>query len=150
MTTELTAWFNEHVARGSLIRFAVAGGFNSLVFFVAWHGLLVIFSDTDVRFLWAVCWGATGVLAHFVHRWFTFDKRKSVRWTLPTSIPVYGTSLVGSSITIGWRSSVAPGQLRLMGIVNLLAWGVVIWLLMRLFVFQFTTTTHASQGHPAE
>ena len=28
-----------------------------------------------------------------------------------------------------------------MGIVNLLAWGVVIWLLMRLFVFQFTTTT---------
>ena len=137
MTTELTAWFNEHVARGSLIRFAVAGGFNSLVFFVAWHGLLVIFSDTDVRFLWAVCW-------------FTFDKRKSVRWTLPTSIPVYGTSLVGSSITIGWLSSVAPGQLRLMGIVNLLAWGVVIWLLMRLFVFQFTTTTHASQGHPAE
>ena len=150
MTTELTAWFNEHVARGSLIRFAVAGGFNSLVFFVAWHGLLVIFSDGDVRFLWAVCWGATGVLAHFVHRWFTFDKRKSVRWTLPTSVPVYGTSLVGSSITIGWLSSVAPGQLRLMGIVNLLAWGVVIWLLMRLFVFQFTTTTHASQGHPAE
>ena len=95
--------------------------------------------------------GGNQHLAHFVHRWFTFDNRKPIRWTLPTSIPVYGTSLVGSSITIGWLSiRLAPGQLRLMGLVNLLAWGVIIWLLMRLFVFQFTTTTHASPTHPAE
>ena len=113
-------------------------------------GMLVMFSDGDVRILWGVCWGVTGVLAHFVHRWFTFDKRRSVRWTLPTSIPVYGSSLVGSSITIGWLSSSFPGQLRLMGIVNLLVWGVAIWLMMRLFVFQFTSTAHASQERPAE
>ena len=150
MMTERTAWLDERIARGSLIRFAIAGGFNSFVFFVAWHGMLVMFSDGDVRILWGVCWGVTGVLAHFVHRWFTFDKRRSVRWTLPTSIPVYGSSLVGSSVTIGWLSSSFPGQLRLMGIVNLLVWGVAIWLMMRLFVFQFTSTTHASQERPAE
>ena len=150
MMTERAVWLDERIARGSLIRFAIAGGFNSLVFFVAWHGLLVMFSDGDVRILWGVCWGVTGVLAHFVHRWFTFDKRRSVRWTLPTSIPVYGSSLIGSSITIGWLSSSFPGQLRLMGIVNLLVWGVIIWLMMRLFVFQFTSTAHASRERPAE
>ena len=34
--------------------------------------------------------GLTGVMAHFVHRWYTFDSHKSIAWTLPTAVPVYG------------------------------------------------------------
>ena len=81
--------------------------FNSLVF-VAWHGLLVIFSDGDVRFLGCVL-GGNRCFAHFVHRWFTFDKRKSVRRIANINSGLrykFGRS----SITIGWLSSVAPGR----------------------------------------
>ena len=53
-------------------------------------------------------WGLTGLLAHFVHRLYTFDNHKSLAWTLPAAIPVYVGSLVGSSMTIGWLSEKYP------------------------------------------
>jgi len=70
-----------------------------------------------------------------------------VRWTLSTAVPVYVASLVGSSISIGWLSITYATDVRLMGLLNLLAWGLIVWLLMRLFVFQYSTTEHASQEH---
>ena len=150
MTTEFMTRFDRLVPRGTLVRFGIAGGFNSVLFFFSWTALMAAFSSADVRLLWGLCWGATGVLAHFVHRSFTFDNRKPVRWTLTTALPVYFTSLAGSSITIGWLASAFPGQLYWMGAANLLAWGVIIWLMMRWLVFQFTPTPHASQALQAE
>jgi len=157
MTTDLLAWLDERVPRGSLIRFSMAGGFNSVIFFLCWTLLLAAFSGVDVRILWGVCWGSTGVLAHYVHRWFTFDDRKPVSWTLPTAIPVYITSLVGSSVSIGWLAETFGGDVRPLGIMNLLAWGVIVWLLMRSWVFQYAgqpqtsaPTEHASPAHQEE
>ena len=150
MTTDALAWLDQRVPRGSIIRFSIAGGFNSFLFYVCWAGLMLMLADADVRILWGICWGATGVLAHFVHRWFTFDDRKPVAWTLSTAVPVYVSSLVGSSITIGWLSTTYATDVRLMGLLNLLAWGVIVWLLMRLFVFQYSPTAHGSQEHQAE
>jgi len=107
--------------------------------------------QTDVRLLWGVAWGLTGILAHFVHRWFTFDNHKSVAWTLPTAVPVYLGSLLGSSLTIGWLTTRFPERVHLMGVANMLAWGVLIWFTLRTFVFQFTPVkAHASQEHQAE
>lgn len=97
-----------------------------------------------------VCWGATGVFAHYVHRWFTFDDRKPVSWTLPTAVPVYIISLGGSSLTIGWLDDLFAEDIRLLGMVNLLAWGIVIWLMLRVLVFQYSSTAHASQARPEE
>ena len=145
MTTRALTRLDELVPRGSLIRFSIAGGFNSAIFFLCWAALLAVFSKTDVRLLWGLCWGSTGVFAHFVHRSFTFDDRKPVSWTLSTTIPVYTISLVGSSASIGWLAGYFPEDVRLLGIVNLLAWGVIVWLMMRFWVFQYTSTAHASQ-----
>lgn len=145
MTTRALTRLDELVPRGSLIRFSIAGGFNSAIFFFCWAALLAVFSNTDVRFLWGLCWGSTGVFAHFVHRSFTFDDRKPVSWTLSTAIPVYTISLVGSSASIGWLAGNFPEDIRLLGIVNLLVWGVIVWLMMRFWVFQYTSTAHASQ-----
>ena len=149
MTTDGWTWLDQRVPRGSIVRFSIAGGFNSFLFYVCWAGLLAMLTDADVRILWGICWGVTGVLAHFVHRWFTFDDRKPVVWTLFTAVPVYFTSLVGSSITIGWLSTTYATDVRLMGLFNLLGWGVIVWLLMRLLVFQYTSTEHESQEHRA-
>ena len=158
MTTNTLAWLDERVPRGSLIRFSMAGGFNSVIFFLWWTLLLAAFSDADVRILWGLCWGTTGVFAHFVHRWFTFDDRKPVSWTLPTAVPVYITSLVGSSASIGWLAEAFPEDVRILGIVNLLAWGVIVWLMMRIWVFQYAAgqeltpapTEHASPARQEE
>ena len=98
------------------------------------------------------------MFAHFVHRWFTFDDRKPVSWTLPTAVPVYIISLVGSSASIGWLAEAFPEDIRILGIVNLLAWGVIVWLMMRIWVFQYAAgqeqtpapTEHASPARQEE
>ena len=137
--------------RGSLIRFGLAGGFNSSVFYLAWTASMWALPSVDLRLLWGVMWGLTGLMAHFVHRIFTFDNHKPLAWTLPTSIPVYVGSLVGSSLTIGWLSERFPDDLYWMGLANLLAWGVLIWFVMRTLVFQFSSVTeHGSPTHQAE
>ena len=154
MTTDSSEveWLKKWAPRGSLQRFGLAGGFNSLAFFLLWELLLALASEVDIRYLWGFAWGSSGVMAHFVHRHFTFDGRKSMRWTLPTALPVYGLSLVGSSITIGMLTEAFPNNLRWLGLLNLLAWGLLIWLAMRLFVFQFQgeSTSHVSQEQQAE
>jgi len=146
MTTEDNpfAWLDPWAPRGSIQRFAVAGGFNSALFWVMWEVSLVLLVSIDLRILWGTAWGITGVLAHFVHRAFTFDNHRSVKLTLPASIPVYAGSLVGSSYTIGVLSELAPQWLRLLGLVNMLAWGLAIWLTMRVFVFRFDPSRHQS------
>ena len=150
MTIDAMAWLDERVPRGSLVRFSMAGGFNSLIFYLTWVMLLAMFAGTDVRLLWGACWGATGVFAHYVHRWFTFDDRKPVSWTLPTAVPVYIISLGGSSLTIGWLDDLFSEDVRLLGVANLLVWGVIVWLMLRVLVFQYSPTEHASRARPEE
>ena len=150
MTIDSLSWLDEYIPRGSIVRFSIAGAFNSAIFYLCWALLLVGFSTVDVRLLWGLCWGVTGVLAHFVHRWFTFDDRKPVSWTLPTAVPVYLFSLVGSSASIGWMAETFSADVRILGILNLLAWGIIVWLMMRLWVFQYSSTVHASPTHQEE
>ena len=131
------ALFNRLAPRGSLQRFGIAGSVNSATFFVAWELFLWAFTNTDVRVLWGIAWGMTGIMAHFVHRLYTFDNRKPVKWTIATSMPTYLFSLIGSSYTIGILAETYPEDIRWLSILNLLAWGFVIWLMMRIFVFQY-------------
>lgn len=148
MTIDFQTLHGRFVPKGSLIRFGLAGAFNSAVFFIAWTVSMAILPEVDVRILWGTFWGLTGVLAHFVHRWYTFDNHKSLAWTLPAAIPVYVGSLLGSSLSIGWLSERYPNQIEWMGLPNMLCWGILIWLTMRVFVFQFTP--HASQEDHTE
>ena len=133
--------FNGLIPRGSLQRFALAGGFNSGVFFLLWEFLRLFLTDdsTGIRIAWGVAWGATGFMAHFVHRWFTFDKRKSIQWTIGASFGAYIFSLVGSTYTIGLFAAQPEEILRWLGVANLINRGIVIWAIMRLFVFQYKT-----------
>jgi hypothetical protein len=143
--------FERLAPRGSLIRFGIAGAFNSSIFFVGWTVTMVLFTSVDVRVLWGIAWGVTGVLAHFVHRAFTFDDHMPLSWTLPTAVPVYIGSLVGSSLSLGWLDEAFPKAIHWMGVVNMLVWGLMIWATMRLVVFRFSPpTTHGSQESQGE
>ena len=151
MTTDLITVHGRFAPRGSLGRFALAGAFNSGVFYASCTISMFLLPGVDVRILWGTFWGLTGVMAHFIHRWYTFDNHKPLAWTLPAAIPVYVGSLVGSSITIGWLSERYPGQIEWMGLPNMLCWGVLIWLTMRVFVFQFSPSIqHVSQEDQME
>ena len=133
-------WYLSRVApRGSLQRFALAGAFNSIIFFVLWELFRFFASDTkvSVQFSWGAAWALTSFIAHFAHRWFTFDKRKSVQWTIGSSTGAYAFSLTGSTYTIGLVASQGGQTLRLLGIANMIAWGLIIWAIMRIFVFQY-------------
>lgn len=131
--------FNRLVPRGSLQRFALVGGFNSGVFFLLWEFLRLFLSDdsTGIRIAWGAAWGTTGLMAHFVHRWFTFDNRKSLQWTIGASFGTYVFSLVGSTYTIGLFANQPEETLRWLGLANLLSWGIIIWAMMRILVFQY-------------
>jgi putative flippase GtrA len=89
------------VPRGTIRRFTIFGGFNTLLFWILWEILVFIspligFSNT---FAWALGWFVSSVSAHFVHRYFTFDGRKDVRHTTIASLSVYAFGLVGSRLT---------------------------------------------------
>ena len=133
--------FNRLAPRGSLQRFGLAGGFNSGVFFLLWEFLRRFLSDdsTGIRIAWGAAGGTTGLMAHFVHRWFTFDNRKSLQWTIGASFGTYVFSLVGSTYTIGLFANRPEETLRWLGLANLLSWGIIIWAMMRLLVFQYKT-----------
>ena len=131
--------------RGSLGRFGLAGGFNSAVFYIAWTVSMFLFPRVDVRILWGTFWGLTGIMAHFVHRWYTFDNHKSLRWTLPTAYQ-FTWQVCTAQVYNRMVEGEFPEQIVWLGIPNLLFWGVIIWLTMRIFVFQFSSSRpHASQ-----
>jgi len=141
ISMESESKFSNAVPRGSLLRFGLAGAFNSLIFFILWE-LLRFFTSNDkasIQFAWGVAWALASFLAHFVHRWFTFDKRKSVQWTIGSSTIAYAFSLTGSTYTIGLAATQNSGTLRMLGILNMLVWGLIIWAIMRLLVFQYRT-----------
>ncbi|MAI40473.1 MAG: hypothetical protein CMA09_04170 [Euryarchaeota archaeon] len=138
---ESESTFSNVAPRGSLQRFGLAGAFNSLIFFILWE-LFRFFSSNDkasIQFAWGAAWGLASFLAHFVHRWFTFDKRKSVQWTIGSSTIAYALSLTGSTYTIGLAATQNSGTLRMLGILNMLVWGLIIWAIMRILVFQYKT-----------
>ena len=136
---ESESFLSRFAPRGSLQRFALAGAFNSIIFFVLWELFRFFVSDSkeSVQFAWGAAWALTSFIAHFVHRWFTFDKRKSVQWTIGSSTGAYAFSLTGSTYTIGLVASQGGQTLRLLGVANMIAWGLIIWAIMRIFVFQY-------------
>ena len=141
ISMEYESTFSNVAPRGSLQRFGLAGAFNSLIFFILWE-LFRFFSSNDkasIQFAWGAAWALASFLAHFVHRWFTFDKRKSVQWTIGSSTIAYALSLTGSTYTIGLAATQNSGTLRILGILNMLVWGLIIWAIMRILVFQYKT-----------
>ena len=60
-----------------------------------------------------------------------------MQWTIGSSFGAYAFSLAGSTYTIGLFADEQGGTLRLLGIANMLAWGLIIWAIMRFFVFQY-------------
>ena len=87
--------------RGTLQRFGIAGGFNTFIFWIIWELLRIspIYDVLNETLLWSLSWFGSSIIAHFVHRVFTFDGRRNVRTTVLGAISVYAVGMMGSTLT---------------------------------------------------
>jgi putative flippase GtrA len=126
--------------RGTIQRFATAGGFNTLIFWISWEIFRVtpIIDFTGETFIWTISWILSSTIAHFVHRWFTFDGRRDIKQTLLRAVSVYSFGLVASTLSYDSFLIVSDLPIRLIFLINMCIWGVFTWAAMRWFVFGYT------------
>ena len=125
--------------RGTIRRFASAGAINTLLFWLFWELLrlspvLELVSETGV---WAFAWVMSCTIAHFTHRYFTFDGRKDVKSTMIGAFIVYAVGGVLSTISYNLLVANLSLPIRVIFIINMLISGLFTWASMRWFVFEY-------------
>ena len=125
--------------RGTIRRFASAGAINTLLFWLFWEILrlspvLELVSETGV---WAFAWVMSCTIAHFTHRYFTFDGRKDVKSTMIGAFIVYAVGGVLSTISYNLLVANLSLPIRVIFIINMLISGLFTWASMRWFVFEY-------------
>ena len=133
---------SEVLPRGTLQRFGIAGGFNTFIFWIIWEALRLspLYDAAGETVLWSLSWLASSVVAHFVHRRFTFDGRRNVRTTVLGAISVYAVGMMGSTLSFDvMLDLLTTFPIRLLFLLNIGIWGLFTWASMRWFVFGYTT-----------
>ena len=125
--------------RGTIRRFASAGAINTLLFWLFWEILrlspaLAYISETGA---WAVAWVMSCTIAHFTHRYFTFDGRKDVKATMIGALAVYAIGGVLSTLSYDILVANLTLQIRIIFIINMLVSGLFTWASMRWLVFEY-------------
>ncbi|HII38207.1 MAG TPA: GtrA family protein [Candidatus Poseidoniaceae archaeon] len=125
--------------RGTIRRFASAGAINTLLFWLFWEILrlspaLAYISETGV---WAVAWVMSCTIAHFTHRYLTFDGRKDVKATMIGAFAVYAIGGVLSTLSYDILVANLTLPIRIIFIINMLISGLFTWATMRWFVFEY-------------
>jgi putative flippase GtrA len=133
---------SEVLPRGTLQRFGIAGGFNTFIFWIIWETLRLspLYDATGETALWSLSWLASSIVAHYVHRMFTFDGRRNVRTTVLGAISVYAVGMMGSTLSFDVMLDLLTAfPIRLLFLLNIGIWGLFTWASMRWFVFGYTT-----------
>lgn len=133
---------SEVLPRGTLQRFGIAGGFNTFIFWIIWETLRLspLYDSTGETALWSLSWLASSIVAHYVHRMFTFDGRRNVRTTVLGAISVYAVGMMGSTLSFDVMLDLLTAfPIRLLFLLNIGIWGLFTWASMRWFVFGYTT-----------
>jgi hypothetical protein len=131
----------EVLPRGTLQRFGIAGGFNTFIFWLIWEGLRVspLYDNGSETLLWSLSWLGSSIVAHFVHRVFTFDGRRNVRTTALGAVSVYAVGMMGSTLTFDTMLNLFTAlPIRFLFLVNVGIWGLFTWASMRWFVFGYS------------
>ncbi|MEC8258204.1 MAG: hypothetical protein VXZ94_03345, partial [Candidatus Thermoplasmatota archaeon] len=76
-------------------------------------------------------------IAHFTHRYFTFDGRKDVKSTMIGAFIVYAVGGVLSTISYNLLIANLSLPIRIIFIINMLISGLFTWASMRWFVFEY-------------
>ncbi len=135
------AWFDRLAPKGSLGRYAVAGVFNTAIFAVmlvvlGWAGGVTREQSEAWAVVWGIAWMGSSIVAHWVHRGFSFIPSTKITYSLSTALPIYTLSFIGSSATFGLILEFTTWYLWFITAINTGAWGITQWLLNRTVIFR--------------
>jgi len=133
--------FNRFFSKGSLQRFGLAGGFNTLLFLILIEIFYAFLDESYAPFIWAASWILTSYVAHYIHRWFTFDTTEPVQKTIPLVAILYIIGMLGSTWTYVEFLGILTIDIRLIALLNVLLWGAFTWLSMRILIFKHSKVT---------
>ena len=138
---ERFVWFERLAPRGGIIRYGLVGCFNTLIFALFIAILTLIFGverqDSNLwTLIWGISWFISGVLAHWIHRKFTFKPSTKLTYSVSTGAPVYVIALFGSSATFGLLVEFTKLWVPLLGLANVALWGLFQWALNRTLIFR--------------
>ena len=136
-----SGWFQRLAPPGGIIRYGLVGCFNTLFFALLIAVSSFIFAverqDSSLwTLIWGISWFISGVLAHWIHRKFTFKPSTKLTYSVSTGAPVYVIALFGSSATFGLLVEFTSLWVPLLGIVNVGLWGLFQWALNRTLIFR--------------
>ena len=125
--------------RGTIRRFASAGAINTLLFWLFWELLRLspAFNYISETGAWAVAWVMSCTIAHFTHRYLTFDGRKDIKATMIGAFAVYAIGGVLSTLSYDILVANLTLPIRIIFIINMLISGLFTWASMRWFVFEY-------------
>ena len=132
---------SEVLPRGTLQRFGIAGGFNTFLFWGIWELLRLtpLYDNSNETLLWSLSWLGSSIIAHFVHRTFTFDGRRNLRTTVLGAVSVYAVGMMGSTLTFDTMLTMLDHlPIRLLFFMNIAIWGLFTWASMRWLVFGYS------------
>jgi putative flippase GtrA len=144
MMIEMFKHTSSFFKKGTLQRFGIAGGFNTLIFLVLMEFFYFMFPESFAAIIWATSWIISSFLAHFVHRYFTFETDEPMKKTIPLVALLYVVGMLGSTWTYMFFLGTLSIHIRYIALGNVLLWGAITWMSMRIFIFKHT---HAVKSH---
>ena len=86
--------------------------------------------------VWGIAWMGSSVVAHFVHREFTFLPSTNLAYSASTALPIYTLAFLGSSATFGLFLEFTTWYIWFITTINTGAWGITQWLMNRTVIFR--------------
>ena len=119
-----------------LFRFAVVGGFTSLLGLALYEWLYAWNGSDEFReaWAWAVSYGLTSVLAHYLHHRLTFDPNRTYWKSLWRTLLVYGCAECSPQEAIMFM--VQHMHHRVAWVLNMGSFGLLNFFLLRHYAYR--------------
>ena len=117
--------------------YCAVGCFNVAAFFVMYIAMLDVrlSEDYPAASAWAVSYFFSSILAHYMHRWLTFESPSPYGKSLFVTLTIYSVLLLISTASMAYFSDTMGVDEILSWAVNTAAFGFLTFLALRLFAF---------------
>ena len=144
-----------NIRSNKFFRFASVGFLTSAICWLLYEALFAWNPLPEFReaAAWAISYGLTSVLAHYLHYRLTFDPNRSYWPSLWRTMIIYGSSLIASTFTDHWLAQQMPH--RVAWIINMGSFGLINFFLLRYYAYleplsdPRQTSSHAGTDDPA-
>jgi putative flippase GtrA len=126
---------------GKLLReyvmYCTIGCFNVVVFFAMYYFLYKeqLSDQYPAASAWAISYFASSIMAHYLHRWLTFESLTSYKKSLVVMMTIYVALLIISTISTAYFADTLGFNHYYSWAANTAAFGFIAFVLLRMFAF---------------